>query len=458
MKVPEKINATDKNIGIPQTHRLTYNKFGDSVYSYEFALDGIVWIYSYNREKIGLATIKGNILIEPCFGKVKPFVNGYAKVNNGYWYDYEDEDVFPKTTYRKFSEGKWGIINSLGELVIPIEYESIEIEESYYKVTKSIPNYFNGCNETYIQVSGHLNKKGELIIRNKNGEYILANKKFDWQEDFNEEGLSKVYYKTKIGFVNNKSQLVVSSRNDGSVSCDFIIPEYFDWGYYNTEKTFIGIKNGKQGVFTYDGIEIIPTEYDLITYPLKNFYICVNQLEYGLFNADGHEILPTKYKQIQFIGHDLFSAQEPDGRFRLFNKKGICVNDVLFDKICLFGDRNKRDYAYNESKEIENALYTIVQKDGLYGAINIMGELVLPIQYKELYSVNRNVFCGDYHYIDSCGRRVSFRGDEFVPIANDYDSAVLLENGFILVKKDRLYGCINRKGDIIIPIQYNDLL
>ena len=504
-------------------------KSDESMYVCEPASEGIVWIYKNNREKIGLATIDGEMLIEPCYGKVEPFVNGYAKVNNGYWHESKSNEDYSCRTKRSFIEGKWGCIDSFGKLVVPVEYDSIHIEEDLsFTVTKSILDYVSWLDAHYIQVSGHLNTDGELIIKNKKGEYILADKRFDWQEDFNAEGRSKVYSKERIGFVNENSQLIVESLIVGPEIYDLIIPKDFEWGYYCSEKVFIGLKNDKWGVFDYDGHVIIPAEYDsivlendkyivhrnnktgvisetgdtiirieydsitlqdgvylvhrdkktgiisetgniiidtefntIITIPsvetLDNFYVCIKHSRYGLYDYEGKELLPTEYKQIQFIGHDLLAVQDIDGKFKVFDKKGKLVNDIVFDEICLFGDRNKKNYDYNESKIIENALYTIVKKDGLYGAINTLGELKLPLQYKELYCVNRNVFYGDKHYVDCIGRRIVYCGDKIIPIANDYEYAQLLENDMILVRQDGLYGCINRVGKLTIPIQYVDL-
>ena len=370
-------------------------KSGWRVYPCELAYEDVVWIFEENRAKIGLATIRGEILIQPCYGKVEPFVNGFAKVNNGYWCD--------NNRYKEFVDGKWGVINSFGELVVGLEYDSIEFEDDdTFTVSRKLNCY---------QVNGRLNKNGELIIKDKNGKYILASNKYDWQEDFDSEGRSKVFRNFEIGYVNEKFQFLIEGKEGKS------IPEEFEWGYYCTENTFVGIKNGMQGVFGYDGSELIS--------PI--------------------------YRQIHFVGHNLYATMGLDGKYSIINKKGKCVNEALFDKVYPFGENVNSS---NKTKKIENALYAIVNKGGLYGAINVYGELILATEYKTLEFINRNVFYGDFHYIDFCGRRVVVRGEHFIPIADDYESAELLDNGLILVRKNRLYGCINEIGDIIIPIQY----
>lgn len=377
--------------------------------------EGLVWIYEDNKkEKIGLATIYGEILIEPCFGKVESFANGLAKVNNGYWYDDEeyDKDDFPRwKVTKRLAQGNWGVIDSYGEIVIPIEYESIQFEEDLtFIVSRKLGSH---------NVSGRLNKDGKLIIKDEKGDYILASKKYDWQEDFNVEGYSKVYYKNEVGFVDANFHFVVYSQNEEEHKKN--IPDEFEWGYYCTEDTFISLKNGKRGLCTYDGLELIP--------PI--------------------------YESLQFIGHNLYAIQESNGQFRIISQNGKIVNEQLFDKVYLFGDRNKEDYKYDEPRIIENALYAIVKKDDLFGAINSFGELVLPIKYKNLYCVNKHVFCGDNRDIDATGRRVV--ANHAIPVLNEYDWAILLDNGLILVLQNQLYGCINQKGDIVIPVQYQEL-
>ena len=373
---------------------------------------GIVWIYTNNQEKIGLATVDGELLIEPTYGEVESFINGYAKVSAGSWY-YEDDEEISWRQVRKLSGGKWGVINNLGRIVVPTTYDSIQIEDDCtFSVTRKIG---------WHQVSGLLNNEGELIIKKENGEYIPALKKYDWQEDFNNKGRSRVYYKGNIGYVNTKLQLIVHPHNDDE--CIKIIPEEFEWGYYCTEDTFIGVKSGERGVFTYDGEEV---------------FLANNKL-------------------IQHIGYGLYSVQECDKKFYIINEKGIRTNDISFDKVYIFGEPNKETYSMNSHSIIDDALYTIVMKDNLYGTINRLGKIVIPMQYRALCCHNRNVFYGDYNYIDALGHIVAVSGDKIVKLSKEYSSAVIVDNELILVEEKKLYGCINKKGDIIIPIKYNKL-
>lgn len=226
------------------------NSKGDTILpciysSIVLASPGLVWISKDHGESIGLASIDGNILLKPTYGKISAFKNGYATVNNGHWYDEEDDD-YPHHSSRKFSIGKWGVINTNGQLILSPIYDSINIEEdSCFSVSKSIRiQQHNGCS-SYKQVLGRYNKNGELIIKNVHGEYVLASKKYDWQEDFDTEGQSKTYYKGNIGIVNEKFQQIVSCCIEGK-TLEIALPEEYDWGYDSVSQFIIIEKNKKK--------------------------------------------------------------------------------------------------------------------------------------------------------------------------------------------------------------------
>jgi hypothetical protein len=60
------------------------------------------------RYKCGFIDIEGNVVIEPIYTNAQNFKNGYSCVKIGNWAD-----------------GKWGVINKLGELVIDYKFNKI---------------------------------------------------------------------------------------------------------------------------------------------------------------------------------------------------------------------------------------------------------------------------------------------------------------------------------------------
>ena len=110
---------------------------------------------------------KGNIIIDKQFDGVSSFSNGLAKVKqNGKWgfvntkgeivipCVYDDGDVysFSEGLARIKQNGKWGFINSKGKVVIPCVYDAaISFSEGLAAVVQN-----DKC--------GFINTKGELVI------------------------------------------------------------------------------------------------------------------------------------------------------------------------------------------------------------------------------------------------------------------------------------------------------
>lgn len=86
--------------------------------------------------KIGFANMNGEIVIKPNWGGIFPFQeNGLAifcEKGNWIWIDKE---------HRKFSGGKWGAMDTKGNIIIPAMYDDgkenyLKKDEKWYKVRK----------------------------------------------------------------------------------------------------------------------------------------------------------------------------------------------------------------------------------------------------------------------------------------------------------------------------------
>ncbi len=89
------------------------------------------------NEKIGFANMNGEIVIKPNWGFIFPFQeNGLAifcEKGNWIWIDKE---------HRKFSGGKWGAMDTKGNIVIPAMYDDgkenyLKKDGKWYKVKRS---------------------------------------------------------------------------------------------------------------------------------------------------------------------------------------------------------------------------------------------------------------------------------------------------------------------------------
>ena len=443
---------------------------GNRIYSCKPAFDGLVWIselFGGNKE-IGLATTDGKMLIEPCYGKVEPFVNGFAKVNKGHWYDDED-DEYPYRTTSKYREGYWGIINILGEIVLPTIYDSINIEDDgTFSVSKGIAIPCGHDNVVRGLVKGRVNKNGELIIKNENGEYILSSKKYDWQEDYNADGYSNVYYKGNWLTINNKNQIVVSTGIEGDEN-QFIIPEDYEWGYNGINGFIIVEKDNKQGVINtnynlivnpiYDHIDILSDNSTLFVCGIiKNksatFQSCYN---WYLLNSEGETIISCQ-KVIQ-LGNSLLAVTNEDGKILIMNYEGEQTTDILLDIVYDFGisSSTPTTYAWEKPKKVDGLNYAIVGLEGKYGIIDNQGKLAIYPKYSSLLIQKNDQFLANEILINAFEQKIAVKNNSVLTMPEDYDNIARLGNGLLLVSKNELFGCVNQIGTVIIPLKYKSL-
>ena len=437
--------------------------------SIKSAAPGLLWIYKDHGEKVGLVSTGGRVLLEPIEGKAEPFINGFAKINKGHWYDEEDEDGH--RTSREYSEGPWSVINTDGEEVVPPLYYSINLDIEHKCFLVSKPLSVLDESGQYKKVSGRLNLKGEHIIKNADGLDIIASDKYDWQDDFDEKSTSVVYHNGDTGVVNADMQLLVSIPSEED-SRFFVLPDIYDWGCYTSEGYIKIEKEYKYGIINKDGIVIIDCVYDNIKMFFDDsdiIFICgkleENQHKYqssfnwNIYNGAGEKILSSSSDEINVLGYSLISVKTCNGKYSIINYRGQKVNNTLFDEIKTFGISTSKDpkYSWNKPQQKEGLRYAIVGVDGKYGLIDRYGQIVIVPKYNTLTIQDNNTFIANETLINVFGQRIVAKDGNIVILPDGYENAEILPNGLLIVKKDDLYGCINKKGKTIIPFEYKSL-
>lgn len=435
--------------------------------SIEFATCELVWIHK--DQKIGLATIDGKILLTPQYGKVEKFISGFAKVNNGYWYEYDENNDSPVVhTITKYSEGKWGLINSEGILILPPIYYSIRVLEDNQIVVSRQIDIKSSYTKTYV--SGVTNYQGELLIKDCSGNYILASKKYEWQEDFNTEGCSKVYYNGNIGVVNEKFQQIVSCQIEGQTS-EIVLLEECDWGY-NSESQFVIIeKDHKRGIIDHTNRIIIKPVYDQIDVLSDNtsfVFKCGVQnknnnnyrLSYtwSIINVDGKPVIDIQSEDIIHLGFSLFAIKN-NNKYSIVDFNGQSICETSFDIVFCFGVASSvpPSYSWETPKKVDGLKFAIVGLDGKYGIIDNQGRLVIHPKYSSLLIQNNGHFLADGILINAFEQKIVVKDNSVFIMPGDYDKIERLENGILLVSKNELFGCVNQIGTVIIPLKYRSL-
>lgn len=249
---------------------------------------------------------KGETVLSLPYAYAQPFVNGYAVVGkelNGKrgLIDREGRLVVPiqydgvndvhnglAVVYRTEARGdstgrkryKWGAVNEKGEVVIPLKYGNLGTE---FREGKT--RFNNG------HLFGYLSSEGEVVIqpqyrfaRNFRGDRAPV---LTFQE--NGDGL-------KWGLINEKGELIV--------------PAVFDYidtrGYKHSGLILVGRRLGterRMGFIDKDGKVVIPLEYPLLDVFYEGLALAMNeQGKFGWIDTEGKWVVkPTFDKGSQFV-------------------------------------------------------------------------------------------------------------------------------------------------------------
>ena len=218
------------------------------------------------------------------------------------------ETMYEKRVLIYEENGKYGVINLNGEIVVEAKYE--EISSLGYK-------------------------EGEILVK-ENGKYGIIDDKGN-QKIKNKFDLilSDEFYSLKDGY-GKSGYIVRNTTSDG-----------YRYGYYDYEGSevleveyneisrvneiensdeiyLVASKNGQYGVFV-NNSKIINTQYQSIVYNESiQMFIVERTGKYGAINSKGVEILNTSYSEIQVNGIYLYTKKDEEQK--VYNNEGKEVN------------------------------------------------------------------------------------------------------------------------------------
>ncbi len=342
-----------------------------------------------------------------------------------------------EVNYYVVEEGeKMGVINKDGNIIIPIQHESIKIPNP------EIPFFI--CYYDYDEEGNYktkvLNEKQEEILTEiPNVEPILIKgvaDKFPYEKNivqYQENG--------KWGIASLEGKKITDAIYDSVESMPY------------KEGNLLVSQNEKCGVINNKGYTILPIKYDIINsdnyYSKKNEYLKSGYIagvkteegyRYGYYNAKGKEILKTEYNDIYRIvdiddDKNAYLIAMKDGRYgALKNGKEIINYDY-------------QDIEYNSL----NKLF-VVTKGSKMGVINQKGKTILDnsysdIQFSGIYITAKKDEAGEYEIYKPDGEKIPNNNwTTMIPTLN--------ENYFIVSDSNFLYGVIDKNNNQIIPNSY----
>ena len=275
---------------------------------------------------------------------------------------------------------KYGITNLEGKIIVPTQYNQIDITGIYLYaqneqgITIYNSNGIEANVDTNISIINTTNPKYKIRINNENGtkygvigedgkQYI--EEKYDYIEYLYEDYFIVSLTNSKLGVIDNKDVIKIEIENDSLQKVQDT--EIIQAVTTSNNMTKLYSKNMKKICELKDA-----------TVETKNDYIIIyNENEKKYFNKEGKEILNTEI----YVDNTLFSKVE-NNKWGFVDKNSNIIVEAKYDKVTEF---NKYGFA-------------AVKKDGKWGSIDVSGKEVI----KPIYELKEQIepdFIGQYYQV-----------------------------------------------------------
>lgn len=315
------------------------------------------------------------------------------------------------TYYTAYDNGKWGVINSYGDLVVKATYDDMIVIPDNTKAVFICAYDVNYAEGTYKTKA--INAKGKDIIQGYETVEALTN-----------------YDKNKKSYYENN---VLKVKKDGKYGlCDLSGKETLSCEYDSIEpiqgiqNSLLIVKNEKYGLCENTGNIIIEPKYkriEKIENNNKNGYIVVNEEDkYGIIGVDKAVVLECKYEEVKPIASNELFAIKNSNKYEIINNAGEKVINDKFDDIQGINGEN-----------------VIAVKNGKAGVVNKSGTTKVKFDYQEIKPAGVNYIAkknDKFGVIDENGNeKVAFNAIEITYITTgDFLVADYLENNNLVSK------------------------
>lgn len=360
--------------------------------------------------------------------------------------------------------GKYGVIDKLGKVIIEAKYDSIVIpnpetdvfvcktEDKNEVVNKENIRLFTEYEDVMaIEINGivsDLPYEKSVLIYKQNNQYGLIN--------FSGKKITDSIYDEIKGLENKESQLIVKKDDKyGVINSNgaTLIENKYDTikadGFYEEENKYelsgyiVGNKteNGyRYGYISYNLKKVLDVQYNSISRILeandtKDIYlIVVENGKYGVIK-NGKNIIKCSYQNIEYDDDNQLFETQRNTKFGIMTKDGKEIVPPIYDEINIKG-------IYIEASKDDEKIY-----------FNVNGEKVTEQKYTS------KIKAGDEKYIvtDENGCYGIITNTKQL-VENKYSYIeYLYDDYFIASNEDGLLGIINSKDSIIIEFKFDVL-
>lgn len=337
-------------------------------------------IITRKEGKEGLLNFHGDVVIDFIYDKIK--------TNKG--------------NYKVYLDQKVGIIDKNGNIIKPLVFD-----ELYFSDGKK---YWGKVDSTYILYT----EKGEILK-----EYI-----FDKFESRGER--YRVSYNGKIGEL---------SKDEGEV----LIPIEYESFKKLKNGNYWASKDSKFGLIDPHGSELTEFNFDNVitkSYRSRNDIALASvDGKYGLYDGKGNELVEPKYWSISHEGSEFIISDESH-KYGVIDTVGNILIPIKYENI------------FNSYKNRYH-----IQNDGKWGLATSSHEFIADIEYDEKLWPNYEVYTiikdGKKGLIKSTGESI---------ITTELENVrFVMEPGYIGVKKNDHWGFVDMTGKLVMPYTFDHI-
>ena len=305
--------------------------------------------------------------------------------------------------------GKYGIIDSLGKVILPIKYDFIEH-----------PTEYSNESDLFAVKQG---KNIQLLDKTANPITDFNIKEFEWDSYKGKESYQRYFVLT------NSSGMVGTVSDKGIKEIPF---EYQEIKPFDGKSVTYAKQSGKYGLIDYNGKIILPLEYDnIFSQKFFDYYIVKDSEKSGMFDKNGNQIISFSYQNIipAFYEKNKRFIVQKNGLFGVIDLNENIIIPIEFEEISNWVEYGPKEHFITKNGKkglisrdgeivippeydeilVDNSKLIKVKKNGLFGTINWKNEIVHPIDYEQIlwewpYLTNKEL---DTIYLKKNGKYLS---------------------------------------------------
>ncbi len=471
------------------------------------------------NNKVRLINKKGEIVIDSLFENISVPHNGICIVSkNGENGLYRLKDhkfvslgavkITPTLNFNYIigADKKYGLVDSSGTVLIPMEYQLLRPNNNHFLVKKNnkfglidiknkviipIDHEFASIlsleDKTYLKVKkgdlfGLIDTKNELvfpiaykkIIADKMG-YLFLKKDDSYSiydsdlQKTTSETFSNIRYLTNRKYMleSDSKQILLNTYDKSEKECKFEFSSSFKEGK-------IVVKNGnKFGIVDTNLVQVIPFIYDKIQFLGKDNFVVKTEKGFNIISQKNELLLKQHYEELGTSFNNGILEAKKNEKWGLINIAGKELSPFKYDRIsklrssCLYHTTINKQVGLidlygqeilpcNNLRIKESHDYMTIIKGSQFGLMQKNGLFNLPLEYQQisplglqyggnyphLFRVKQNDQVGIYNALEKS--KIDYR----------YSAIDDVRKGVMVARKEGIYGLIDPFGKIIIPFQY----